>query len=226
MYRPNGIAVVTTGLGAVVLFHVFWSWGSHSEARPEPNSPPPSVTSDAGAVLQFHSGAWRPRPDRAEAETALNSAPAALPAAVADLSSPATVVSTALPLPTAAAAPSAASSGPVRSVPVQQLRARTQAPALPPDAEASAEKAPSELAEEQPAAGSAPAPPEGRMALAGPDAETAPVPPASHLAHSSLVPRSAPKAHAPAPPAEAPTLMPVENRFGPGNFKEFDRNGY
>ena len=33
MHRPSGIAVVTTGLGALVLFHVVWSWGTR---RPEP----------------------------------------------------------------------------------------------------------------------------------------------------------------------------------------------
>jgi len=225
MYRPNGIAVVTAGLGALVVFHVFWSWGGHSEPQPEPSFSPPSVMSDAGAILQLHSGAWRPQPaGDAEAVAEIKSAPAAPPAIMADMSTPVTVVSTALPIPATAA--STASSTTVRSVPVQQISARTQAPMLPPEAEASAEKAPLASTADPVAAGPAPAPPEGRMALAGPDVEKDLPPPATNMARMSSAPRTPAKTHTLALPAEVPTLAPAESKFGPGNFKEFDRNGY
>src|SRR6187401_2692488 len=78
MCRPNGIAVVTTGLGAVVLFNVIWSWGRHPEPRAQPSTPSPSAVFDAGTAFQLHSGAWRVQPARAD--TATVPVTAALPA--------------------------------------------------------------------------------------------------------------------------------------------------
>jgi hypothetical protein len=228
MNRPNGIAVVTTGLGAVVLLHVIWSWDRQPEPQLGPNSPPQTAISEAGAILQFHSGAWRPQPTRVDAEPVAEPAAASVSLVSAvDMSAPVTVVSTALRLHATSATASTTTA--VRSVPVQQIAPRGGPPTLPPEAEASAETATAAGPLSTTVAASPMAPPEGRMALAGPDSEAA-LPPTSqqHAGRSAPTGRTALRApaSAPAPEADASAPRSIESKFGPGNFKQFDRNGY
>ena len=64
------------------------------------------------------------------------------------------------------------------------------------------------------------------MALAGPDAEAAPPAPADHVSRSAPPARAMPKAQIPAPEPDAPAPAPIDNKFGPGNFKALERNGF
>ena len=66
------------------------------------------------------------------------------------------------------------------------------------------------------------------MALAGPDAEAVPPAPADHVSRSAPPARAIPKAQipAPTPEADAPAPAPIDSKFGPGNFKALERNGF
>jgi hypothetical protein len=222
MYRPNGIAVVTTGLGAVVLFNVIWSWGRHPEPRVQPSMPPSRAAFDAGTAFQLHSGAWRVQPARAD--TAPEPVTAALPATETWTTS-----SVAPFAPMAASTRAEAPPPAVRSVPIQPIGRPIEPSTPPPEADASAEAVPAAPPTESATAAAPSASiPQGRMALAGPDAEAEPPAPANHVSRSAPPARAMPKAQIPAPAAEAdaPAPIPIDNKFGPGNFKALERNGF
>jgi hypothetical protein len=206
MYRPSGTTVVTAALGALVIVHGVWSWGTRlAESRPQQSAPTPSATPDIGIGTTFllHSGAWRAWPAPAEGTPA----PVALPAPEEP-----------------AALPTEAPSPPIRSVPIQQITRHVEPQTPPPQTRATAQAEPSAPLVDE-GAPAVPTPPtaEGRMALAGPDAEAA-HPPASHASRSAPTSRPGPTAPERAP--EAGTAAPSESKFGPAIFKEFERNGF
>ena len=196
MHRPSGIAVITAGLGALVIVHGVLSWGV-KRAEPWPQQAlPASSDIGIGTTFHLHSGAWRAWP--APVEEAPATTPVALPAAEA-------------PPP------------PVRSAPSQQITRHVEPPTPPSQAQASGQLEPPAPSVDKAPAVRTPPSAEGRMALAGPDAEAA-HPPAGHANHPSPMTRMAPRAPERAP--EADTAAPRESKFGPAFFEQLDRRSF
>jgi hypothetical protein len=220
MYRPSGITVVTAGLGALVLVHVVASWGTkQTQPSPQRMASTAGPALDIGTAFQLHSGAWRARHAAGEEGPSLSSTPVGYLAPEAPLPVD--------PAPAAAGAPAVvpteADQSPVRKVPAQPIAshlARSAPVPLEPAAADSVEP-PAPIAETQPAAPAKPALPAGRMALSGPESDRA-HPPEAVARHPEPPARSAPKAHEPAPAADA---APVKPKFGHEIFKLLDAFG-
>jgi hypothetical protein len=199
MYKPSGIAVVTTGLAALALFQVIWGRDTrHAEPWPQQEAPTPRAALDIGTTFQLHSGAWRAWPARVEEE------PARVPVALPTPEAPANVA------PEVAIAPD-------HTAPIQQTgegELGTASPAVPAGFVTFAEPA-------SPPATKAPTQPtsplvEGRMALAGPESQAA-------STRATQAAPTSPRTHD--RPSEVEAAVPAENKFGPEIFKQFDGKG-
>ena len=205
MHRPSGTTVVTAGLGALVLFHGVWSWGT-KRTEPSPQQALPASSDIViGAAFHLHSGAWRARPTPVEEAPETTPVPLAAPEAAA-------VVAAKAPLQ------------PVRSAPVQQINRHVEPMMPPPQAQASGQLEPPALSVDKAPTGRAQPSAEGRMALAGPDTEAAhpPAGPANHF--PPQMNRTAPRAPERAP--EVDPAAPRESKFGPAFFEQFERHSF
>ena len=202
MHRPSGTTVVTAGLGALVLFHGVWSWGTRrDEPRPQ-QALPASSDIVIGAAFHLHSGAWRARPAPVEEAPKTTPAPLAAPEAAAVVETP---------------------SPPVRSAPIQQITRHVEPPTPPPQAQASGQLEPPAPPVDRASAMRVP-PAEGRMALAGPDTEAG-HPPAGH-ANRPPPPMNRTAPRAPEGLPEADSAAPRESKFGPAFFGQFERHSF
>lgn len=224
MERPSGIFIVTAGLGALVLFHVVWSWGAQ---RPPVWAQKTAASSDVAATVAFdpafqlNTGAWRaipvamekmPPPAPVEDQSSLLAPNATATSDAAVEAAPAIPRDPAAQIP-AQAAPAAVGPAPASRVmePVVSASAPAQAPpqdALEPSTpplDAAPSAAPS-------------APREGRMGLAGPQLSEH-----QHVSAPRLA-REGPKPQDPPLGETLPTR--TEHQFGPTVFREVERNGF
>jgi hypothetical protein len=213
MLRVTGTTAVTAALGTLVLLNAVLSWGTQRtqpQARQDIPRPSAATLDPAVVALQLRPGAWRhwpaPTEDAAAAVAAASlprpSRPPTLPA-----QPNAPVASLAEPPPTLDGA-----------TPVQQLTA-----SMPPQEQQGVE--PASLAAASPPGGlpavSRPPPGKDRMLLAGPapqsDGSVQTEQEHARLPATQSPPQAEPPDNAGAQPA---------SRFGPDNFRGFERNGF
>ena len=213
MSRMTGTTAVTVGLGTLVLLNAVLSWSTQrTQPQARQDIPQPSAAALDPAValqLQLRAGAWRhwPAPtDEPAAAASPASSPRQSPSPTIRAQAKVPVASLAEPPPTLD-----------RTMPVEPLTRSMAPPAQGAEAAPPSATPPGSLP-----AVSGPPPGKNRMLLAGPEPGA-----------SVEIEQDGPRAHPPATqsgPLQAEPLgnagaLP-SNRFGPDNFKGFERNGF